>query len=230
MSGRSEFLAWLDGWWAGLPGYSLARDLRPEDAGVLVVDLLNGFCREGPLASPRVGSLASPAAEFLARLWGLGVRRFGVAADAHEPDSLEFRVFPPHCIRGTAEAEDVAELAALPFWPAVSRFGKHSLTVGLEPAFEAWLSAAPVVRTWFVIGDCTDLCVYQAAMHLRLRANRRGEDVDVVVPVDLVDTYDLDVETAAALGAYPHDAELLHRLFCYHMALNGIRLVRLEQD
>ena len=35
-----------------------------------------------------------------------------------------------------------------------------------------------------------------------------------------------EVETARQIGALPHDGDLLHRLFLYHMALNGIRVVR----
>jgi nicotinamidase-related amidase len=75
-----------------------------------------------------------------------------------------------------------------------------------------------------VVGDCTDLCVYQAAMHLRLRANAAGDrGFEVVVPEDCVQTYDLPVETAQRLGALPHDGDLLHGLFLYHLALNGVQ-------
>ena len=48
----------------------------------------------------------------------------------------------------------------------------------------------------------------------------------VIVPADCVDTYDMPVETAAEIGAMPHDAELLHAIFLYHMALNGIVIVK----
>jgi hypothetical protein len=36
----------------------------------------------------------------------------------------------------------------------------------------------------------------------------------------------MPVEVARALGALPHDADLLHQVFLYHMALNGIETVR----
>ena len=35
----------------------------------------------------------------------------------------------------------------------------------------AWLRERPQLDTFVIIGDCTDLCVYSAAMHLRLEAN-----------------------------------------------------------
>jgi hypothetical protein len=78
-----------------------------------------------------------------------------------------------------------------------------------------------------VVGNCTDLCVYQLAMHLRVRHNARNvPGVSVIVPANAVDTYDLPVETASAIGAMPHPGDFFHQVFLYHMALNGIQVVR----
>jgi hypothetical protein len=62
-------------------------------------------------------------------------------------------------------------------------------------------------------------------MHVRLRANQRQmRGVRVIVPVDTVDTFDTPVDLAARIGAVPHDAELLHLVFLYHMMLNGVEV------
>lgn len=227
----AHFLNWLEGWYQSRAVVSLREELIPaagsaEKVAVLVVDLLVGFCSEGPLASPRVGALGPKAAAFLTDAHDAGVRHFLLAADAHPPDSPEFNAFPPHCIAGTREAEIIPDLTSLPFASELVTVSKRSLAVGLEENFRRWQEAHPDVRTWIVVGDCTDLCVYNAAMHLRLHANASGSDVNVVVPANLVDTYDLPVETAQQLGALPHDAELLHRVFLYHLALNGVRVVQ----
>jgi hypothetical protein len=50
--------------------------------------------------------------------------------------------------------------------------------------------------------------------------------VRVIVPANAVDTYDLSVEAAEAIGAMPHPADFFHQTFLYHMALNGIEVVR----
>jgi hypothetical protein len=64
-------------------------------------------------------------------------------------------------------------------------------------------------------------------MHLRLRANvMELREARVIVPADCVQTYDMPVETANQLGILPHDGNLLHTVFLYHMALNGIEVVR----
>lgn len=232
LPGTSEaFLQWLEGWYSNLEAMSLRNDLLAgtegaEQVAVLVVDLLVGFCSEGLLASPRVGALGPKAADFLTRVHAAGVRNILLAADAHPPDALEFAAFPPHCIVGTREAEIIPELTELPFASEMVTISKRSLAVGLEEEFRRWQETHPKVRTWIVVGDCTDLCVYHAAMHLRLHANARGREASVIVPADLVDTYDMPVETALQVGALPHDADLLHRLFLYHLALNGVRVMR----
>lgn len=226
----APFLEWLDDWYRQLPPVSLGsrvlRDARPEHVAVLVVDLLVGFCSEGPLASPRVAVLGPKAAAFLSAAREAGIRQFLLAADAHPEDSPEFAAFPPHCVAGSRQAEAIEELTRLPFYAELAMIPKRSLNVGLEPAFAAWRDAHPDIRSWIVLGDCTDLCVYQAAMHLRLQANAEANDVTVWVPADLVDTYDLSVAAAGQVGGMPHDGDLLHRLFLFHMALNGIRVVR----
>lgn len=226
----AAFLNWLDQWHAGLLAASLDQVSEsaggPERVAVLVVDLLVGFCSEGPLASPRVGTLGPKTAAFLSLCRERGIRAVVTAADSHPPDSPEFAAFPPHCIRGTREAEIIPELRQLPFWGEVRDVPKGSLSVGLEPGFKEWQAAHPEVSAWIVVGDCTDLCVYHAAMHLRLEANARGLRRQVWVPADLVDTYDLPVETAAQIGALPHPGDLMHRLFLYHLALNGVSVVR----
>jgi nicotinamidase-related amidase len=227
----TPFLEWLDGWYAALPSVSLREDViaragGPGNVAVVVVDLLVGFCSEGPLSSPRVGALGPRAARFLTAAREAEVRHVLLATDAHPEDSREFAAFPPHCIRGTREAEVIPELTALPFISEAFTIPKGSLNVGHERPLGEWQARHPEVRCWIIIGDCTDLCVYVTAMHFRTQANARGWDVDVWVPADLVDTYDLPVGVAENVGALPHDGDLLHRMFLYHMALNGISVVR----
>src|SRR5690348_3074598 len=116
---RTAFLEWLDGWHDALHPTSLAEVMASaggaERVGIMVVDLLVGFCSEGPLASPRVAALGPATATFLKAAWSAGIRSLLLAMDAHPPDSPEFASFPPHCIAGTREAELIDELKALPF-------------------------------------------------------------------------------------------------------------------
>ena len=218
----------ITSWYDRLQPRPLAEVIaEPTSAAIFSSDMVIGFCERGNLASARVGALAEPVADLFQRAQALGLRHFVLSQDTHHPQTPEFEAWPVHCVRGTEEAETIPELKALPFANLFTVVEKNSLHPGMETAFDAWLDAHPTLRTAIVVGNCTDLCVYQLAMHLRLRHNARNlPGVSVIVPADAVDTYDLPVENAAAIGAFPHPGDFFHQVFLYHMALNGIQVVR----
>ena len=218
----------ITSWYEELQPRPLAEVIAdPASAAIFSSDMVVGFCNRGPLASERVGALAEPVADLFERAHALGVRHFVLTQDTHHAETPEFEAWPVHCVRGTEEAETVPALRALPFANLFTVIEKNSLHPGVETAFDAWLDAHPALRTAIVVGDCTDLCVYQLAMHLRVRHNARNvSGVSVIVPANAVDTYDLPVEAATATGAFPHPGEFFHQVFLYHMALNGVQVVR----
>ncbi len=221
------FLNYVTEWEATLPILSLATLAQdPARVAIIAIDVTNGFCYEGPLASPRVKTIIAPIVRLMESAYRAGVRQFVLPQDTHEPDAVEFGQFPPHCVRGTAEAETVPEIKALPFYSQMAVLPKNSIHPSHGSGLEPWLQAHPRVDTFIVVGDCTDLCTYQLAMHLRLRANAAQLRQRILVPAEAVDTYDLPVETARAIGAVPHPADLLHLVFLYSLMLNGVEVVR----
>lgn len=228
MNPSSEaFFSYLDQWHSELPQVSF-QDLcqEPQQLGICSVDLINGFCTIGALASPRVQAIVDPVVRLITNAWNFGVRSIVFSQDTHEPDALEFADFAPHCIRGTIEADTVPELKALPFYSQIDLIQKNSIHSGLNTGLMDWLVKYPDVQTFLVVGDCTDLCIYQLAMHLKLDANVRHMKRRVVIPADCVQTYDLPVDIAQNLGIYPHPGDLLHSIFLYHLALNGVEVVQ----
>lgn len=223
----APFLEWLVSWQASLPAMDLNTEtLDPERTMLLSVDLIRGFCTEGPLASPRVQGTVPAVTRLLNLLHARGVRHFVLMQDSHAQDAPEFEAFAPHCVAGTAESETIPELLALPFSDRFVIFPKNSLSSFLNTGLPAWLEEHPEIRTFFIVGDCTDLCIYTAAMDLRLRANALNvPGVHIIVPADCVQTYAMPLETARSIGVLPHDGDLLHLIFLYMMALNGVRVV-----
>jgi nicotinamidase-related amidase len=225
--GGKPFLDWLARWEEGLPEVKLEEIVSdPARVALASVDLTNGFCCEGPLASPRVAGIIPATVRLFQRTYDLGVRHFLLPQDTHDADALEFLAYPPHAVGGTSESDTVDELKALPFSDSFSIIPKNSVSCDIGTDLDPWLDAHPGVTTFIVVGDCTDICVYLMAMHLRLRANVLGMgDARVIIPADCVQTYDLSVEAATQVGALPHDGDLLHSIFLYHMALNGVEVV-----
>ncbi|HZU11597.1 MAG TPA: isochorismatase family cysteine hydrolase [Chloroflexota bacterium] len=221
----AEFLAWLNGWYQTLPDVPLTDLVTdPARTAILTADLIVGFCHEGTLASERVGSIVPANVSLIERARALGVKRVVLLQDTHDQDAPEFQAWPPHCVRGTRESETVRELSSLSYSNEFDVVEKNALSAGVATRLPAWLEDNEDVTTYLVGGDCTDLCVYQLAMHIRMWAdatNRHGRQV--IVPASAVQTFDLPV--AAAGEGMPHPGDLMHRLFLYHMSLNGIRIV-----
>jgi nicotinamidase-related amidase len=199
----------------------------PTAAAVFSADMVVGFCQRGSLASARIGALTPLVVDLFRRAYAYGIRHFVLLQDTHHPQTPEFRAFPPHCVRGTEEVHTIAEFQALPFATAFTVIEKNSLHPALGTPFDHWLEDHPEVRTAIVAGNCTDLCVYQLAMHLRLRANALNlAAVRVVVPAEAVDTYDVPEEDPPSSGAKIHPGDFFHQVFLYHLALNGVEVVR----
>lgn len=224
----APFLSWLESHHQGRAARPLEQLIAEaggaERCAVVAVDLVGGFCRSGPLYSPRVEALVAPAAEFLTRCHALGIRDFLFPCDAHQADSPEFSAFPPHCVVGTSESALVEELQALPFASLFERFDKRSVSSLTETSLATRLQGDRL-QCVICLGDCTDLCLYHLACGLRFLANSVGLPWQIVVPADLVATYDLPVETALQMGALPHPGDFLHQLFLYHLELNGVQVV-----
>ncbi len=221
------FLDDLDHWLKQFKTISISEAApHPEKAAVLSVDILKGFCTVGPLSGPRVAGVVPAIAALFQRAWAHGIRHIILSQDTHEPDAVEFGAWPPHCVRGTEEAETVDEFRRLPFFDQIVVFEKNSISSAEKTGLNAWIADHPEVDTYFVVGDCTDLCVYQLAMQLRLEANAYQLQRRVIVPEECVQTYDRSLEAARREGGFAHPGDLMHAVFLYHMALNGIEVVR----
>lgn len=222
------FLNYVEDWLNNLPALKLSKLVGdPARVAVVSVDVINGFCTVGPLASPRVQSIVRPIAKLFTDCYAVGVRHFLLTQDTHEPDAVEFKHYPPHCVRGHVESQTAPELLKLPFADQLIRFEKNSISSAHNTGFEKWLNEHPDVDTFITVGDCSDLCTYQLAMHLRLRANAHQHHATrVILPENCVQTYDTPVKVAQKLGIPAHDGDLLHAIFLYNMWTNGVEVVK----
>ena len=147
---------------------------------VIVSDMLRGFLEEGhPLYCGRQARSIIPNVQnLLERELRQGSRIFYLC-DHHTPDDPEFRMFPPHCIEGTEEAELVPELSQYPGEIIPKRTFSSFYNTPLDRRLKA---IKP--ETIVVCGVTTHICVLQAVIDAR---NRRYE---VEVPVDCVASFD----------------------------------------
>ena len=222
-----EFAGTLETWLSEIPALKLSELVKqPEKVAILSVDMINGFCYSGPLSSPRVAGIVEPITRLFTALHRLGVRNFVLAQDTHDPNAVEFSQWPAHCVSGTSESETIKELKELPFFSEFTIFPKNSINSAINTGLPAWIGQHPEIDAFIVVGDCTDLCVYQLAMYLRVEADARQLHRRVLVPEDCVQTFDIPVETALANHLTPHPGDLIHAQFLHHMSINGVEVIK----
>ena len=147
---------------------------------ILVSDMLRGFLEEGyPLyCGPKARGIIPNVQKLLEQELGQGAKVFYLC-DSHTPDDSEFRMFPPHCIEGTTEAELIPELSQY----AGEIIAKRTFSSFYDTLLEKKLEALKP-ETIVVCGVCTHICVLQAVIDAR----NRGYEVEI--PVNCVTSFD----------------------------------------
>ena len=168
---------------------------------VLVIDMLKGFLEEGnPLyIGAKARRIVPDIQGLLERELARGARVFFIC-DRHAPDDLEFKMFPPHCIEGTIEAEVIPELAKYPGEIISKRRYSGFFDTGLAEKLKE-LKPEKII----VCGVLANICVMHTV------ADARNRDYQVEVPVDCVASPD----------------EPAHRFALEHMEkVLGVKLTR----
>ncbi len=188
------------------------KDLQGKQTALVIVDMINGFAREGALKSPRVEALIPNIAELFKTCDELKITKLAFA-DCHTTASPEFDAYPAHCMIGTSEGEMVDELRKLGGYTLIP---KNSTNGFQEKAFQQWLKENDHINTFIITGDCTDICVQQFAVTLKTWFNMQNKKVRIIVPINTVDTYDLEL----------HNGDLMNVMALYNMMINGIEVVQ----
>ena len=224
---KNDFLNWLEEWHKGLNSVNFRHlKINPGKTALVSVDMVKGFCSTGPLASPDIAAIIPEIISIFKKSYKQGIKHFLLFQDTHDPETAEFSSYPPHCLKGSRESQTIDEIAGLPFSGQFTVFEKNSISPAYNTGFDDWLKENPHIDTFIMVGNCTDLCVYFHVMHLRLFANAFNLKRRIIVPASAVATYDMTVEAAKKIGALPHDRILMHKIFLYHLSLNGVEVVK----
>ncbi|MZQ98059.1 MAG: isochorismatase family protein [Acidaminobacter sp.] len=207
-------LLWLDKLQTRLEQFETLslESLEPEDTALVIIDMTNGFAREGLLASPRVGALIPGIASLAEACLG---RHIPVIApsDTHTPDAEEFSTYPAHCMAGSQESALVSELTSL---ERIIRLDKNSTQIWHSQAFQDWFRENERRSTWILTGDCTDICVLQFALVLKTFFQSKNRPSRVIVPINAVNTFETP----------DHPGDLYHLMALALMDAGGLELVK----
>ena len=84
--------------------------MSEENTIILVVDMLKGFLEIGNLFCGDEARKIIPHIVDLLKSARRGKIFF--ISDNHEKNDMEFKIFPPHCIKGTEESKVIDELSS----------------------------------------------------------------------------------------------------------------------
>lgn len=194
-----------------LPPLNL-RDLDNTKTSLFIIDMINGFVKEGALQSDRSLTIVDEVVKLSNLCDKLKIKKVAFA-DCHPEESPEFIAYPPHCIKGTREIEVISELQEIGGYQLIN---KNSTNAYLEPEFQNWLKENQNINTFIIVGVCTDICVLQFALSIKAHFNRLNQNSRIIVPVNAVNTYDVEM----------HHGDFMHLFSLYNMMINNIEIVK----
>ena len=180
---------------------------------LIVVDMVNGFVREGKMASPNIETIIPRIEKLVERYIDEG-KAIAYVKDTHEKDAIEFERYPEHCVKGTTEVEMVDELRKYEHMALV--YEKNSTCAMFAKDFLDDLNKMKNLNRIVVTGCCTDICVTNLVIPLRNYLDQENRNVEIIVPQDAVETYD----------APTHKADEWNKKAFEFMEQGGITLVK----
>lgn len=184
-----------------------------KNSVLLIIDMVNGFCKEGPLADPAILAI-SPAIKNLYEK--LNAPKTIFFADTHSESDPELKSFPPHCLKGSSESEIIDELSDL----EGIRIEKNTTNGFMTDEFQSMLDNGSFDgKTLYLAGCCTDICVLTLALSLQTWINAHNADINLVAVPEALATY----------NAPGHCAGRYHQSALDLMALQGIDVRALSE-
>ena len=162
---------------------------------VLIVDMVRGFLEEdyNLYCGHDARTIIPEVQNLVERELAKGSSLFYIC-DTHEPDDLEFQMFPVHCIKGTIESEIIPELRDYPG----ERIDKQRYSGFYGTDLENKLAQIRPEKV-IICGVCTDICVMHTA------ADAKNRDYHVEIPMSAVATFNQE----ASKWAFEHMEQIL---------------------
>lgn len=191
------------------------KNLKVYKGMLIVVDMVNGFVREGVLHDEKIADVIPRQIELIKEAKARGDLIVFIK-DTHDEDAIEFKRFggTKHCVRGTSEANLVDELLPFENQEDTISIEKNSTSYMEAPEFRELIAGLTNLERVDVVGCCTDICDFNGTMGLANYLDQNNRNVDIRVHTDAVATY-----AQEARQNYVDAANLL-------MEQQGIQLVK----
>lgn len=191
------------------------KNLKMYEGCLIVVDMVNGFVREGVLHDEKIADIIPRQIELIKEAKHDG-KLIVFIKDTHDKDAVEFERFgnTKHCVEGEAEAELVDELKEFENLEDAIAIPKNSTCFMEAPLFRDLMEFQKDMNDFDIVGCCTDICVVNGAIALANYLDQNNRKHNIRVHEDAIATYAEDDR-----GEYVEAAKIL-------MKQQGIELVK----
>ena len=166
------------------------KNLKFYKGCLIIVDMVNGFVREGELHDEKIADKIPRQIELIkeAKAQGKAIIFF---KDTHDENAVEFERFggKKHCVRGTREAELVDEFKQFENDEDVYVFEKNSTSFMEAPDFRKFIEEQVELNEFDIVGCCTDICDFNGAMGLANYLDQWNRRHTIKVHEDAIATY-----------------------------------------
>lgn len=179
---------------------------------VFVVDMINGFAKEGALSDKEILKIVPAIKKLLDK-----VHPSIFICDSHDLNSREFQAFPLHCIKNTDESKVIDELQPYAKKIILKNSTNAFVSEGIQSFVDEELQSYQDI---VLVGCCTDICIMQFALCMNTYLNEHEmQDKRVIVPINMVETFDIP---------NVHDSMKWNEVACDLMLANAINVVEME--
>ena len=182
---------------------------------LVVIDMVNGFVNFGALADSQINKI-TPTIINLIEEAKREKTKIIAFKDCHSPTDEEFKVFPPHCLKGEPESDLIPELKK--YEKDMLLIEKNTTNGFITHEFTTIASEVEFDEV-YVVGCCTDICVKDfVTSYLKFnKANNRKTQIYVIEDA----CYTFDGQT--------HNAQKMHKESINEMKEKGATIIRAQE-
>jgi len=157
------------------------------------IDMVNGFVYTGAMHDERIARIIEPQLELMKKC-NRDEDMVVFVREGHRENATEFDKFPKHCVKGTYEAEIVDGLKEVAKDSKI--YEKNSTSAIFAKDFLNDITKMINLKEVILMGCCTDICVMNLAIPLMNYFDELNRNVKVIVPKNVVETYDAPTHNA----------------------------------
>ena len=190
------------------------KNLKVYNKALIVVDMINGFVKEGVLHDKTITRIIPRQIELIKEYQSKGELIIFIQ-DTHTKESTEHKRFKDyHCLKGSKEEEVVDELKQFTLFNNTICIPKNSTSFMESPIFREVMKDATNIKEFDIVGCCTDICICNGSIGLANYLDEHNRDNVIRVHLDAIATFAEDVRENYVNSA------------CLLMEQQGIKLVK----